>query len=325
MSNIKYQHILTKEFLCNKYEELGSMLSISKSLNIPHKTIREYFVKFKIPYKKKIRQKYNPDFFSKDTQESFYVAGFIAADGSVHGGDQYLGIILAIKDKDHLYKVRDAMGSEHIISEGKTNIGEKWYKRCRIRIGSKKLVSDLKRFNIVQNKTKIYTFPEWLEDHPLVNHFMRGYMDGDGCWRIHDTGVHPRSIFKLRGTEAFLSSFLQVLGNNCNIDISKKRLGANGGTSTLEFGGNIIVSKLADFLYKDATIYMDRKYEIAKQAKGLIIKKPAPTQEDILNLSKICKTKTEIAKKLGCSKGNVTYFLKKYKINEKVVKNLSNQ
>jgi hypothetical protein len=52
------------------------------------------------------------DFFSNDTEESFYVAGFLAADGwKIHRSlnSYVIGLSLAAKDVDHLKIIRDLM------------------------------------------------------------------------------------------------------------------------------------------------------------------------------------------------------------------------
>lgn len=268
MSNIIYQNRLTRDIVEQAYNRFGTISAVSRDLSVPIKTMREYFIKYKIPYKHRAHAKFNENFFENDSEDVFYIAGFIAADGSIN--NNYLQITLAEKDKDHLVKIRNTMGSEHIISESPTTIKRynKIYRSNRLSIGSNKMVSDLRRFNIVPNKTKIYTFPEFLINHPFVHHFMRGYCDGDGCWRVYTpNGGHQTACCKVRGTLAFLQTYMEILRKNCDIDIFNKHVGFNGGIGSLEFGGNNICKKISDFLYKDATIYLDRKYNIAKRIK----------------------------------------------------------
>jgi hypothetical protein len=85
----------------------------------------------------------------------------------------------------------------------------------------------------------------------LIRHFIRGYFDGDGC--IICTNK-TRSI-NLLGTPNFLTmcqkhfNVYNILHKNHNSSLTV-RFDAFGKTAY----------KIAEFLYKDSTIYLDRKY-----------------------------------------------------------------
>ena len=95
----------------------------------------------------------------------------------------------------------------------------------------------------------------------LIRHFIRGYVDGDGT-----LGVYPHSksnpnleaSLLIVGTKPFLEGVQKYLGidgflmqkPNCN------ELTYRLGYSTKK------AEKVAEFLYKDSTIYLDRKYNI---------------------------------------------------------------
>lgn len=201
----------------------------------------------------------NDNYFLQDTAEVFYWAGFIAADGWIElHNKRYkrLGIELAAKDNSLLQEFKKAVdfnGPTRKRTRGKCN-------SAGIIIRSDQLFNDLARFNIVLRKTHIYTFPEWLIEHPLVNHFMRGYNDGDGSFYINKA---HQLCFCLRGTEKFLETFDDILKTNCCLEKNKKpRL--NSGTYMLEFVSTRKVCKIRDFLYKNSMpkIQLERKYNI---------------------------------------------------------------
>jgi hypothetical protein len=52
---------------------------------------------------------FNESYFSNMTNESIYWAGFIAADGCLYGKQKSLSIMLSKRDKDHLFKFKDAV------------------------------------------------------------------------------------------------------------------------------------------------------------------------------------------------------------------------
>jgi hypothetical protein len=213
-----------------------------------------YFRRHNIFYIKKHKYQFNEDFFAQDTPESFYLAGFLAADGNV--SDKKNAICISISDKDRLFlediqKLICYQGKIHIYKILNSKRNSNWK-------DTNTIVNDLKKFNIVPRKTKIYNFPEWLIDHPFVSHYMRGYMDGDGHLGIR---YDKKLRFSLAGNLFFLKKYQQILENNCGINHNKIQIRANG-LSILEYAGNIIVPKICSFLYNNSTLCLKRKYNI---------------------------------------------------------------
>jgi hypothetical protein len=104
-----------------------------------------------------------------------------------------------------------------------------------------------------------------MKDHPLRHHFIRGYVDGDGSF-YHSIGKGRKVkqvFFSVRGTTAFLTSLRSILEADLNLEERTKEIRLNNGIGVLEYGGNRLCKALAEYLYKDATIYLDRKREVA--------------------------------------------------------------
>lgn len=282
--------ILTKEVLEREYEALQSFRAIAEKYNISHETVRYYMHKYGLAYNELVRYSCNENFFALDNEASFYVAGFVAADAYVlsHGEaaknlevSNTFGIGLARKDENHLWTLKNLLSAESpitykIVKNSKRNPNWKDSEECELRITSIKLCTDLLlRFNIVQRKSLILIFPEWLLNHPLVHHFMRGYFDGDGSFYKTD-GVNIEQVyFNVRGTIEFLTSFRNILDKNCSLSTYEKQIRISSGYPALEYGGNGVAAEISNFLYKDATIYLPRKYELAQQA----IKQTETTKE----------------------------------------------
>jgi intein/homing endonuclease len=274
--NIKYPNVLTKELLEPLYNQFGSALGISKHLNIPTKTIIEYLDKHQI--KRKVNDSYeiNHNVFSSDTEISFYLAGFIAADGCIGNKEPRLAIDLAAKDKDHLLKISKILSPNKTLKASYATLKStgKTYEIWRFSISSKIIINDLLRFNIVPAKSLTHTFPEWLITHPLVHHFMRGYFDGDGCFTTHKTKNTTQLTFRLLGTAQFLQTYLEILKQHCDLVIPNKSIYTMRKIHSLDFGGNNITKQIFDFLYKDATIYLERKYDLAASTLNAALIKP---------------------------------------------------
>jgi hypothetical protein len=180
-------------------EEIVAAYAIHKTLEktgavfeVGIETLRKYFINHSIEYTK--RQKYdcNHNFFSTDTEASFYWAGFIAADGNVEKGSNRIKLEIKLDDYIHLEKFKIAIESTCPIRiveafEDRPAFKDEIYYSCKIRFNSEQMVKDLLRFGIKANKSKDYDIPDWLFLHPMFNHFLRGLIDGDG-WTYAEGG-----------------------------------------------------------------------------------------------------------------------------------------
>lgn len=120
------------------------------------------------------------------------------------------------------------------------------------------------------NKSLILKFPnnKQVPEH-LLKHFIRGSVDGDG--HIRRAGKNENSIaynFQLLGTYEFLDSVLdffiknKIITNKKNI-IKKDKRREKVNNFYITFHGNNARSIIC-YLYKDSKIYLNRKYEVAK-------------------------------------------------------------
>jgi len=264
MTDFKYKDLLTEEYLRKLYSENGSALQISKILGIPTKTIIVYLDKYFINRSKLNRYDIDSSFFTKNTEATYYVAGFIAADGTLSSMEKRYSIEIALKAKDinQLEKIKTLVKSTAPITKYNIKLENNLHGVCRFVMNSKKMYNDLLRFNIVPSKTLTYKFP--ILDNNLVQHFMRGYFDGDGSWSKNAN--LDRISFRLLGTKDFLEEYLKILQNNVSGIIDNKVIYKSNHSNVfcLDFGGNPISGRIADFLYKDATIFLDRKYDRIK-------------------------------------------------------------
>lgn len=277
IKNSYLKNILTKEALEKSYSELRSMTAMAEKFNTTRLTIARHMNHYGIAHKLEPKYKCNEDIFSTDTENSFYLAGFIAADGCImsKGGSKVLSIGLSNKDKSHLEKIKNTLEAENPIHDydvKNSKRNTKWNDviKSEIKISSSQIYSDLQRFNITERKTHTLTLPEWIKVHPLRHHFIRGYSDGDGCFSSSiGRGRKVRQvIFQLRGTAAFLTSLRSILEADLNLEERTKEIRFNNGIGVLEYGGNRICKALAEYLYRDATIYLDRKKEAAFAFQG---------------------------------------------------------
>ena len=115
------------------------------------------------------------------TPETAYVLGFVLADGRVDRARWVLHIWQ--NDREHLLRVRAALGSEHPIAEEHRGASVVY----RLTIGRKRLIEPLVRLGLTERKTWDATLPEVPDE--LFGHFLRGYFDGDGSINAKAGGV----------------------------------------------------------------------------------------------------------------------------------------
>lgn len=266
--------ILTKAQLEKDYKELKSLSKIAKKYGVSAVPIKARFVKYGISFvSKNQHNKCNHAIFSEDTERSFYLAGFLAADGCIrvaktNKNSTYVNsrvvIGLAIKDESFLIMLRDLFESDHkfnYYTHKLSKYNDDWNdsRAVKLSITSKQMVEDLKRFNIVPRKSLTYTFPNWLKTHPLRHHFMRGYFDGDGSFYINSELSYDRLCCSIRGTTKFLKTYKELLEPKCGVGGS---IGTTDNIGYLKFKGELSL-KVRDFFYDNAIIYLQRKHKIA--------------------------------------------------------------
>lgn len=183
-------------------------------------------------------------FHTIDTEEKAYWLGFLYADGYISKYNQ-VEVSLALKDEDHLIKLKKFINTN-------TKIIKDDY-RCRLLFCSKELVKDLANLGCVNNKSLILTFPtEEQVPQELLRHFLRGYVDGDGCLCC----TEKTQQFSITSTEEFFDGMLTRTGwdkNKCNYYLSGKAI-------TWRCHKDVMPQYLK-YLYDDCNIYLNRKYE----------------------------------------------------------------
>lgn len=213
---------------------------------------------------------YNKDFFKViDTEEKAYWLGFIYADGYIVNGikgknNDSLGITLSNKDKEHIEKFKKSIDSNHPIRIYKSKYGSN---SARIIIQDEELVADLIELGVLRNKSLILKFPTTdVVDKSLIYHFIRGYFDGDGSFKKKGQKLNGYD-FSVLGTIEFLTELRTYLG----VDNEIRKCNKNNDSNNyhLTFGGNQKVKQVANMLYGNAKIYLDRKYKRYREIENM--------------------------------------------------------
>ncbi|WP_299831689.1 hypothetical protein [uncultured Metabacillus sp.] len=205
------------------------------------------------------RKKYSCslDFFKEiDSEDKAYWLGFIMADGCVtkktYKNSSMLKITLKVNDIKHLEKFKNAINGTYPIRkyEQQTNYGLGKY--CEIKIQDDIFCSHLNHKGVVPNKSLILKYPNISNEYS--KDFIRGYFDGDGSITL--TTTKDRNSFGLNiiGTKDILLGIIK------NLNLSDKHIYEINSYYLISIGGNKQVYTILNYLYEDANIFLDRKY-----------------------------------------------------------------
>lgn len=218
--------------------------------------------------------KYNGEFKNVDTQEKAYLLGQIYGDGYNGYIKSYKLMLASINTDVELYtnlsilfpflKLKTYLRHSNMI-----------YLECY----NKECSLDLKSLGMWSNKTKNditgeFHFPNLRKD--LISHFIRGYFDADGSFWFPS---RARSRNNLRcefscATKNFILALKKYLDDEGIFFTYKERVKKAGNSKYYRsyelYSSNRELSlKFANYIYKDASIFLQRKYNISKQNKEL--------------------------------------------------------
>lgn len=209
---------------------------------------------------------FNEDFFEIiDNEEKAYWLGFIYADGCVGKRNNSLAIALCKKDEKHLNNLALSIGYKGEVKHKFTKTTyskDELYESVRIELNSAKMCRDLRNKGIHSDKTLNCNFPnEDIVPKYLQHHFIRGFMDGDGAiTRTLTDSIYSPYDYSLKfiGTYGMLNGIKDFFGKEAVLSLDNR---CNIPVYNLGYHGNNITYNFLNILYKDATIYLDRKYD----------------------------------------------------------------
>lgn len=256
----------TKEKLQALYENHGSLREIARATGANAKVIAREMKRHDLFYEKRPRKyKIRHEFFSEDTEASFYWAGFIAAGANiVNDGEYRIEFNISAQDKEHLELMNETMGTDTPVKDFVTvKDGKKIYVNDHVRtvVSSKFLVEDLsERFGITPRKKHIYAMPHHVMESDLLRHFIRGWTDGLGGFVEHKGSI----TFTTRGTGLMTSQLKKMLEKQLKvIDTVDVKSYDSGESYVLTISDHLTQKLLYNFLYADAGFYLQRKKEQA--------------------------------------------------------------
>ena len=257
------QHIIKlaiEEYL-DTPEEQRSLTKLGEKYGVKRQTLSTHLKKLGyevINYQNKVRCD-ETVFDNIDNEEKAYWLGFLYADGNISSTGNRLEVRLSIKDLDHLEKFRKFLKLSTEIRTGIYN-GNGF---CHLAIRNKHIWEALDKLGCHPRKSLILKFPELSifkgNLRQLVLHFIRGYVDGDGCLTIcKQSNGSLRTELNLVGTESFLDSVNRIF-KKCGYIRNKSCKNYENKAYSLRFS-SVSSRKIARLLYENSNVYLERKY-----------------------------------------------------------------
>jgi len=198
-------------------------------------------------------------FDSIDTEQKAYFLGIFMADGSVSVLKTGKYFRLGLVDLEMIEKYKKFLSSEHKIHV-RPKKDENHQLFYNLTIGNDKLVSRLIEMGAIENKSNRTKIPSEVPEN-LINHFIRGYFDGDGNWAFKGT----KNGLRITSCSVEVLSQIQdcliknkILRDQNYIFIDKRSKG-NFPTYYLDIGKQSETKAFGDFIYKNSTVFLERK------------------------------------------------------------------
>lgn len=268
------------EEIISRYNHGESVIKIGKDLRHDERFIKSLLLQqgvklrtrsesIKLSHRKTRKYSINEQSFESITEESAYWTGFLMADGCVTDSG-VVSVALQLIDINHLEKFKKFLKSEHPIqtyereadfsSLNRTQDACKYYSQARISFSSVKIAESLKMYGVTPRKS-LSAKVKLLANN---RHFWRGVIDGDGSIGLLKRGNIP--FLSLIGSKGIIKQFLKFV--NCIVRNGVRMRAAKDSTKTftVNFSANT-AAQIVSFLYDNANVYLDRKYEKAQKIK----------------------------------------------------------
>lgn len=256
------------------YLEGNSLTKIAKQVGIERHKLSYLLKKDGITIVQNgAKHEYIEDIFEViDTEEKAYWLGFLYADGNIIPYGKYeVKISLAYKDLEHVKQFANFVlknhNGEELVHPYTAKLNEEEFPAAKVSVTNKKIVTDLISLGCKANKSLTVKFPtENQVPKHLQRHFIRGYFDGDGSISTPCTSYGPRKngrTISFVGTQEFLQSVIDIFVNKVCTDFGSVNLYQKQNQKAWQFSKTKYDTnqEIYEYLYKDATIYLERKYE----------------------------------------------------------------
>lgn len=212
------------------------------------------------------RFKVNDHYFDViDNEHKAYWLGLLLADGflsnSGHATESF-GISLSIKDKyileEFVKDLESTYAVKEYINKSKFENSCTDFAYAKLLIKSKQIFNKLIEYGFTTKKSYDGVVPEEYIPDDLKIHFIRGYFDGNGGLSI-GSGSHLYTL-DFTGTKEIITWILKYF-NKENLKLQERHPDRDNNNVSIKISGDKQIYSIMSRIYKDATIYLIRKYD----------------------------------------------------------------
>lgn len=258
--------------------------------------------------KKKRVHHINDNFFEIPNFENCYWAGLLAADGNV--SKKVVTISLQEQDCDQIGKLNKTLSSNYSV---KHYLAKDMFPYCCLAFSSEKITKDLyENFNITPRKS-LTLIPPNIKTSILIDSFICGYIDGDGCIGLYNSKRQKALSISLLGTYELCiwikNRFEEILGKQ--IKGIRKKVEHKNNTYSLAIS-DLNARKIFKHYYDLDLPKLNRKWskEIYIHCNTYVKFRNIEKYKLIQNKMKELNSQTLVAKDLGISQAAVSWYTK---------------
>lgn len=204
-------------------------------------------------------------YFDTLTPNSAYFLGLLYADGCHTPSAYAINLTLAEPDKEILEKLNAELKTNRplrhrVTTRKRRNSDICCYDLFELNINSKKISTRLLELGLVQAKSLVLVYPDWLPED-LHRHFIRGYTDGDGS-------LTPNQLC-ITGTFAFCTKLAQIFEETLKVGTSLYRKPKAVSTYDVRVSRREDLKKVYKWLYSDASLCFARKHKVVLETLAM--------------------------------------------------------
>jgi hypothetical protein len=239
--------------------------TIIEKHNLQHSTFVNFLKSKNIQVRKRketlLLQRNYDCFKTIDTEEKAYWLGFIASDGCITKEMNQVKISLKGSDIRHLEKFKVFINTPVNITKRFIKCNNKLCDVVTIVICNEKICQDLIKLGCTPKKSLTLDIKLDLINQDFIKDFWRGYIDGDGSIR-----KGKRITLSFLSTLEMCTKALEYFKNFVDLDTTKYKyitcLKTRVNNSYSLAINGVKAKIILDLLYKDSTIFLNRKKEI---------------------------------------------------------------
>lgn len=252
--------------IINGYKNGKTNKELSTKFNLHRATIQRILKTNNIPLRPKEQSSRKKilhiNFEQIDTNDKAYILGLIFADGNLSKNN--IEISLKKDDKQILEDISKVIYDNIYLKKrsGKIWFNKKQNKKYkssaqyRFLITCKKTSIDLRNHGLIENKSLKIVMPKL--EIQFISHFIRGYFDGDGCLFVSKKYKGTNRV-TIVSNYIFCEQLSSIINSILQINSTVQNKTVNVGCVSIS--GNNQVQTFLNWIYTDANLKLNRKYE----------------------------------------------------------------